>query len=261
VKVLTRRILLALQFLTIIPLRETGRVSEKEMGQTTAVFPVVGIFEGIILAVLCVSLLQIFTPETTAALIVTVLTLMNGVLHMDGLADTFDAIASRGDKDKRLSIMKDSTIGVAGVVAIVLDILLRYVFIREVLLFTEVGVRCSILFLSPVIARWSMVVFAFYSVAVKKEGLGQIFTSHTGTREVIVASLIAILSLYGAYIFTHQVQPLILYFALILPVMYVFSFLSAWFFKRVIGGVTGDSFGAMYEVGTILVLLMSVIWM
>ena len=34
---------------------------------------------------------------------------INGGLHLDGIADTFDAIASRAGRDKKLAIMKDST--------------------------------------------------------------------------------------------------------------------------------------------------------
>jgi adenosylcobinamide-GDP ribazoletransferase len=256
-----RKILLAFQFLTIIPLRDAGRVPEEELGQTTGVFPLIGLFEGVVLGFITMILSGKLAPEVTAALLVLAQILMNGVLHIDGLADTFDAIASRGDREKRLSIMKDSTLGVAGVVAVVFDILLRFLLFREVLLFGKAGLEYSIILLFPVVARWSMVILAYHGVPARKEGLGQVFASYTGLREVVTATLITLLGIYGAYMINHQLQVLILYMLRMLPLIYILSFASSWFFRRLIGGITGDSFGAVYEINTIIVLLMSVLWL
>jgi len=256
-----KKILLAFQFLTIIPLRDAGRIPEEALGKTTGVFPLIGLLEGVVLGLITMILSGSLTPEVTAALLVLVQIIMNGVLHIDGLADTFDALASRGNRGERLSIMKDSTLGVAGVVAVVFDILLRFLLLRESLLFEETGMGYSIILLFPVVARWSMVVLAYHGIPAKKEGLGYVFASYTGIREVVTATLITLLGIYGVYMINHQLQVLILYMLRILPLIYLLSFASSWFFRRLIGGITGDSFGAVYEINTIIVLLMSVLWL
>jgi adenosylcobinamide-GDP ribazoletransferase len=134
-----KKILLAFQFLTIIPLRDMGETSEQEIGSTTAFFPIVGMIEGIILAVLAALFIKIFPSELCNALLVLVMVVLNGGLHIDGLADTFDAVASRGGKDKKLAIMKDSTVGPIGVIAIVMALLLKYVLLNAVFSFSTIA--------------------------------------------------------------------------------------------------------------------------
>ena len=255
------RILLAFQFLTIIPVKDVGEVSEEEMGRTTAVFPLIGIIEGGIFLILSVIFLKVFSSEITSLLLVMIMVLMNGALHIDGLADTFDAIASRGDREKRLLIMKDSALGVAGTVAIVLDLLLRYVLLNTLFSYSVSEIYYAVIFMLPVTARWTMVPVAFHGRSAKREGLGRLFVEYTGIKELLLATGISILSLIFISIATSESSLPVFYLTGIFPVLYVFSLLSVWFFNKIFGGITGDSFGAVYEISILLVLLMSVIWL
>jgi len=256
-----KRILLAFQFLTIIPVKDVGEVSEEEMGRTTSVFPVVGIIEGVIFLILSVILLKVFSSEITGLLLIMIMVLMNGALHIDGLADTFDAIASRGDREARLAIMKDSTLGVAGTVAIVLDILLRYELLNILLSHPLPHLYYAVIFMLPVTARWSMVTVAFHGRSAKREGLGRLFVEYTGAKELLFATGISILSLIFISIVISELSLPVFYLIGVFPVLYVLSLLSVWFFNKAFGGLTGDSFGTVYEISILLVLLMSVIWL
>jgi len=256
-----KKILLAFQFLTIIPVQDMGEVSEEEMGRTTAVFPVVGIIEGGIFLILSVIFLKILSPEITSLLLITIMVLMNGALHIDGLADTFDAIASRGDREKRLSIMKDSALGVAGTVAIVLDLLLRYVLLNALLSHPISKSYYAVIFLLPVMARWTMVPVALYGKSAREEGLGRLFAEYTKLREMLIATGVLILSLILVFIVTLEFSLFGFYCMAVFPVLYGFGLLAVWFFNKTFGGLTGDSFGAVYEISILLVLLMSVIWL
>ncbi len=101
-----KRLLFSFQFLTIIPLRVKEHISEEEIGISPAFFPLVGVFQGGLLVISAILLRKVFSLELTNGLLILLLVLINGGFHLDGLADTFDAIAARGDKEKKLSIMK-----------------------------------------------------------------------------------------------------------------------------------------------------------
>jgi adenosylcobinamide-GDP ribazoletransferase len=60
-----------------------------------------------------------------AALAVTVLGVLTGGLHLDGLADTADGLASRRHRDAALEIMRRGDTGPLGVAALVLAVILQ----------------------------------------------------------------------------------------------------------------------------------------
>jgi len=253
-----KKILFAFQFLTIIPVKDI-ELSEQEMGSSTAVFPVVGLIEGIMLAISALILLKIFTPEVVNALLVLILVILNGGLHLDGLSDTFDAIASRADSKRKLDIMKDSATGPFGVIAIVMTLLLKYVLLNAVFLHSVGKVYYAVLVLMPVSSRWLMVATACYGKSARSEGLGRMFIEYTGNKEMLKATTVTILIafLISSLIFQHSL--FIFYVMFALPVLYMFSFLATWFFKKHFGGMTGDSFGALNEIGVLLFLMTSFI--
>lgn len=254
-----KKILLAFQFLTIVPVKDPGEVSDKEMGNTTVVFPVVGFAEGVVLAFSASLFLKVFPAELTNALLVLILTIMNGGLHLDGLSDTFDAIASRGDREKKLAIMKDSTVGPLGVISIVMALLLKYALLNAAYFQANLASYFLAVISMPVLSRWAMVVAAYYGRPARKDGLGRLFMEYTEIRQLIAATAISIglLSLVCVLVSQFLVLMFLLMFAM--PVVYAFSFGAVWFFKKNFGGLTGDSFGAINEIMVLIFLLTVVI--
>ncbi len=254
-----RKILLAFQFLTIIPIKEI-KVSEKEMGASSAFFPVVGLIEGLLLVLGAKGFFKILPAELTNGLLIVMITLINGGLHLDGLSDTFDAIALRGDKEKKLSVMKDGTIGPIGVIAIVLAILLKYLLFNALLLNSSRITYYSSIFLMPVFSRWAMVPAIFHSKSAREGGLGKIFIENIKLKGLLTATSLTVGFLLLP-VFYCSLSPV--YYALFLssiPVLYIFSLLSVWFCSKKFGGMTGDTFGALSEISGILFLMMAVIW-
>ena len=129
-----KKILLAFQFLTIIPLKDTGIVADREVGGAAAYFPLVGVVQGTLLVLAAMIASRFLPVGVVNILVILLLVVTNGGLHLDGLSDTFDAIASRGDRDKKLSIMKDATVGPIGVAAIVIAIILKLLLLNEIYL-------------------------------------------------------------------------------------------------------------------------------
>ncbi|RJQ49454.1 MAG: adenosylcobinamide-GDP ribazoletransferase [Nitrospiraceae bacterium] len=259
-----KRILLAFQFLTIIPFGNAGKVSEREMGGATAFFPLVGFVEGMIYILLASLFLKAFPSDLTNGLLIFAMIFLNGGLHMDGLSDTFDALASRGDREKKLAIMKEGTVGPTGVVAIVLVILLKYLLLNAVFFHSSLRSFFVTLILVPVLSRWAMVPAIYHCRSVRQDGLGKVFIEHTGVKEMISSTVLAlILCVAGVFALCsgNRCQLMSeLHLFIILPLLYVFGLSSVWFFKKHFDGMTGDSFGTVHETATLLVLIIRVIW-
>ena len=250
-----KKLLLAFQFLTIIPLRDMGDLSEKEIGETTAFFPLVGAVQGILLVMSSALCLKVFPVEVSSGLVLLLLITINGGLHLDGLADTFDAIASRKDKEKKLAIMKDSAVGPFGVIAIVFAILLKYLLLNAAFNIS-LDIYYLSIFLMPVFSRWAMVTAIFHCKSARQDGLGRIFIEHTGVKELITASASVLFILLAALVAAGRSSQ----FLVALPVLYFFSLIAVRFSGKNFGGMTGDTFGAVSEISEILFLMSVVIW-
>ncbi|MDO8282511.1 MAG: adenosylcobinamide-GDP ribazoletransferase [Thermodesulfovibrionia bacterium] len=253
-----KKLLLAFQFLTIIPVKDTGIVSDREVGGSAAFFPLIGIVQGALLVCAAATLLRIFPIGLTNLLVMLLLVITNGALHLDGLADTFDAIASRGDRQKKLAIMKDSTIGPAGVIAIVFVLMLKYLLLNEAYSSSTPATYYLILFLLPIYSRWAMVPAIFHCRSARADGLGKAFIENVGVKELLTATALSLIfSLLAVFVIFHK--PDLAHVAFSLPALYIFSLITVWFCGRRFGGMTGDTFGAVSELSEILFLMMAVI--
>lgn len=267
-----KALFLSLQFLTIIPVKVKGEISEKEIGEASAFVPLVGAFQGALLVTANLILIKVFPAELTNGFLVLLLVLSNGGFHLDGLADTFDATAikssgnSEKDREKRLTVMKDSTIGPIGVIAIILVILLKFLALNSLSHFSLSTFHFSLL-LMPVFARWAMVPAMFHGKSARQDGLGKIFIENTGLKELVIATLSAVgcwllVVSFSSLVTRHSLfsfLPLVTghwsLFLLPLPALYLFSFASTKFFHKNFGGLTGDTLGAISEVSEVLFLL------
>ena len=240
--------LYALQFLTIIPVKTRGNAEERELGKSTAFFPLVGAVQGLLLVGANLIFSRFLPIEIASALILTILILTNGGFHLDGFADTIDGLAGGSTKEERLNIMKDSRIGAIGVVAIVLLLLIKFLAINNLSSQFSTFHSHYILFLLPVIGKWSMVPMAYWAnYARPTGGLGKAFTEHTGIKEFLLATIFALsvsvilLSWYG-----------LVYAGIIFIAVYLLTV----FFRRKLGGVTGDVFGFQSEVSEVIFLVL-----
>jgi adenosylcobinamide-GDP ribazoletransferase len=265
-----RPLLLAFQFLTIIPTRVPGEITERDYSRSASFFPVVGAFQGVIVVVVVLCLGKEFPPAATSALILLAWVLTNGGFHLDGLADTFDALAvkSTGDKgidrERRLAVMKDSSSGSIGVTAIVFAVLLKFVFLGFMISHAEPYVCLTLLFLMPVFSKWVMVVSLYHGVSARPDGLGKLFIDAVGKNAVVLSSLFVILLFFSSssvYLYKlFGTRTITLFFSLCLT-LYLFGLLAVWCFRRRFGGLTGDNFGAIHEISEVLFLITVTRWL
>jgi len=270
-----RTIALAFQFLTIIPIRTESEISEREVYDSASFFPFVGAFQGLCLVFLSYLLLKFISVEIAAAFVLFFYVLITGGFHQDGLSDTFDALSvpSSGDREKdrtkRLQVMKDSTVGPMGVIAIVFSLLLKYVLMKETLQIDSYTAKYFIIFLMPIFSKWAMVTGMYHSKSARKNGIGRIFLEHTSLKQIIFATMFLVLfSFMAAYVFHYFLPARFLWttisFALFFFSEMVFIYLTCLILKYIFtarfGGLTGDNFGAMHEISEILFLTVALLW-
>lgn len=111
--------LIALQLLTVFPIGRSLIVREDDLAKSASYFVIVGGLQGILLALTSYITGMAFETSLSAMVTVLVLALSNRGFHIDGLADTFDALAMKPsgeaetDREKRLAVMKDGSTGPA----------------------------------------------------------------------------------------------------------------------------------------------------
>ena len=248
-----RDLSLAIRFLTIIPIasfplsnnsNQDEEVLAENFANSMAFFPLVGMLIGVLL----VALRRIFyylpiSPLVGDVLILIVWIWLSGGLHLDGFADSVDGFLGGHDKEEILKIMKDSSTGAKGVVALVSLLLLKFVLLIETPLF----LKDAVLFFTPTIGRWSMVIAAFIGKPARlKNSMGKLFMDYVGWRELAFASLT--MSVIGILLFR-------LYFLHLVIIGIGIVLLILKYCQKRIGGISGDILGAINEIVEVSILL------
>ncbi len=233
-------LLLSIEFLTIFPVR--AKPSSGDLSSSTIFFPVAGLFLGCIAALAGGLLLKVMPPFAAAAITILFLTLLTGGFHLDGLADTSDAFYAGKNRDDILRIMRDSRVGAMGVLAIVSALLLKITFLG---LFSR-GQMFKALIAMPVLSRWSMTEAIFLFRYAREEGKAKIFFDGMNWKKFSASTLISA----ALAIWLFGVRGLLLIFLLALA-----TFIIGESFRRKIGGLTGDTLGAINEINEILILI------
>jgi len=184
-------LLVALQFLTILPVGKTIGATEKEIGRSIVYFPLVGLLTGLILVVFNEVLIRVFPRGVTDILLISVLVGITGGLHLDGLADTIDGLAGGNDKEDILKIMRDSHLGAMGAMSIAIALLIKLAALTAI----PEAIKKEVLLLMPVLSRWSMVYLCFASNYAREEGLGSLFVGRTSLLEELEGEILSLLLL------------------------------------------------------------------
>ena len=128
--------IILIQFMTRIPIPIKVEYSDKKLGKSIKFFPLVGLIIGLILYfsnfLITVYLKNIFYNKVIIAVLIIIIEILAvGIIHIDGLADTFDGLFSYAKKEKMLEIMKDSRIGTNGTVVLILYFITKITIISE----------------------------------------------------------------------------------------------------------------------------------
>lgn len=234
-------LLIALQFLTRLPVRLPGLPTPQENGRSLLWYPFVGLLIGGLL-LLGYAVTSGIAVSLQAALLLAVWVWLSGGLHLDGLADTADAwVGGYGDRERTLAIMKDPACGPIGVISLVLLLLLKWAALMALL---EAG-QWLVLLLAPWLGRWILPLLLFTTPYVRPGGMGQVLSEHMPRR-----SLPALLAVHALAMLLCGWAGLIGLLVALLVWVVVRHYL-----QERLGGTTGDTAGALVELVEVGVLL------
>ena len=124
-----KSLLVAISFLTTIPVPQIGENDSNMLGRSTVWFPLVGLLIGGLVAGAYYGLGFIFPVPAVAVFATIIWVALTGGLHLDGLADSFDGLLPSVSREKRLSILKDVHLGAFGVIGLVLTLIAKVVLL------------------------------------------------------------------------------------------------------------------------------------
>jgi adenosylcobinamide-GDP ribazoletransferase len=114
-----RLMLVALQFLTRLPVPAFKHWQDDWLNQSARHLPLVGALIGLMAAVSVLLFAQVWPLLLAIVLSTGLILMLTGAFHEDGLADTFDALGGAVSRERALEIMKDSRLGTYGTAALV----------------------------------------------------------------------------------------------------------------------------------------------
>ena len=264
--------LLLLSFMTRIPMPKI-EYNEEKLGKSMKYFPAVGVIVGMILLFFCIVFTFVFKNlnySTVLPLMIIVIILTDlittGGLHLDGLADTFDGIFSYRSKHKMLEIMKDSRIGSNGVLALILYFLIKCALLYS-LEIEDRGEAMYAIMTYPVVSRFCSVISCASAPYARGSGMGKTFVDNTKTCGLIVATIITILYTTGMVfmpfiLFTNYSLPIqfiiktISIIVVIVLLLGIFAYAFSKLIERKIGGITGDTLGALLEISSLVYIFL-----
>jgi adenosylcobinamide-GDP ribazoletransferase len=233
--------LLALQFLTCLPVSLKAAPGPADWGRSALAYPLVGLLIGLLLAGLQ-QLVGHADPLLQAALLTATWALITGGLHLDGLADSADAwVGGHGDRERTLAIMKDPRSGPAAVSTLALVLLLKFVALAALV---KAGAWLALL-LAPVLGRSALVALLLSTPYVRPGGMGSAMSAHLPRAAAVLALLLVAV---GALVAGKMGE-------LALAVTAVAWLGLRWMMVRRLGGMTGDTLGAAVELTEVAVLV------
>lgn len=235
-----KSLLLMITFFTRFPVSYPYDYDERDFIKGIKFLPIIGLIIGIFMYAPTLIEGYIHRP-ILIVFIWAIYLIITGGLHIDGLADTFDGIFSYRNREDMLKIMKDSRIGAFGVISILWLLLLN--------LSLSFYIPNKFLILAPIVGRSSALFSASISAYARKEGgMGGAFIESCGIKEGLIG---IVFSLIVGFIIGE------VYIAIALLATFTMVVVLTKNISKKLGGMTGDTIGAVIEISQTLFMLFS----
>lgn len=243
----------AIGFLTVLPV---GSPRSAGLASARVWFPVVGLLVGLVLAAidqlmhwgypLFTEDPHYFPPLLAAVVLLVVLIVLTRALHLDGFMDCCDGLLGSFDREKRLEIMRDSRVGSFAATGVVCLLLMKLAALAAL----PSAAKVWVLLLFPCLSRWAMLMVMQLFPYVRRQGIGIAFLQGSGWVQASIGLLLAVLaSLAIAGPFGLA----------LLGGASAMGWLVGVWASKLLGGVTGDVYGAVNEVTEASVLALAAV--
>ncbi|RMH61349.1 MAG: adenosylcobinamide-GDP ribazoletransferase [Zetaproteobacteria bacterium] len=216
----------ALALLTRLPVAIHGQ-SPCDPGQAARWFPAVGLLVGMLLATMAAGVDE--PPLLRAWLVLLAWVWLTGAMHLDGVADMSDGLASaHGDPARLRAVMKEPHVGAFGVVAVVLVLLSKFAILAT-------HIEPASLVLTPAWARLGVLLWAEMLPPLAADGMGAALAGRTSRAAIAVWAL-------GLAVVSGWLISAAFVLAAALALLAWAALLHRW-----VGGMNGDCLGAGIE--------------
>lgn len=237
-------LILALQFMTRVPINVEVDFNKKNIGAMLCFFPVIGLLIGIFTFLPTIFLREKISMDLVALLNIIFYLVMTGALHMDGLSDTADAFLSNRSKERMKAIMKDSTVGTFGVISIVIILAAKFFAFRELAM---QGFKWNYIFIFIYSKTIAMNAFIYF----KSADSSTLFKTFKESRNTFLINFMNLVVICASILLDYKLLLYLLIEALVFIAMYYISI-------KKIDGATGDTMGASIELAETISLF--ILW-
>ncbi|WP_424765645.1 adenosylcobinamide-GDP ribazoletransferase [Paenibacillus sp. sgz302251] len=262
VKLHAQAIIAAFQFLTRFPVPVSVPFIAPVLTRSVIYFPLTGALIGGVLAG-AAWLLSLGVPAwPSAVLLLGLWTALSGGLHLDGWMDTADGVLSHRSRERMLEIMKDSRVGAMGVLAAVLLLLFKASLLAELLGSGHARGFFILLMVGPIWSRaWMAAAIAGWPSARKGEGIGILFNGVKFIQVLAAFVLAGTLTWLVLQLGSWDIEAILIILFCVIGITILLGGLLALWLNRKLGGLTGDTYGAMNEAIEAALLFAAVIWL
>lgn len=249
--------LTAVMFLTRLPVPKNIDHSEIYLQKSPKYFPLIGCIVALLSSIVFFFFHKFVSPDIAILALMITSLLTTGAFHEDGFADTCDAFGGGWTKEKILAIMKDSRLGTYGVAGLVLMLTAKFLLLKELIAAFSFNVIneqkfYSIFIITMMAAHsvsrlMSVIVIQFYQYVTADDGSKSkpLASKNLSGAEMLAAVIFALLP------FVMLPYPFLLSLVFIIPS----TFILGNYFKKWVGGYTGDCLGSVQQVTEIIFYL------
>lgn len=234
----------AIAFLTVLPTSPPD--ASPELAVARAYFPLVGLILGGVLVGVDLLLRPVLSPLLCGAVLVVTMVVLTRALHIEGFMDACDGLLGGYTRERRLEIMRDSRVGAFAVIGVVCLLMVKWTAIVGL----PSPVRLPVLALFPCLSRWAMLMALDAFPYARSQGMGTSFLKGRKRVQVVfgfVTAIVASVLLAGGA------------GVLLLALTIVVAWGVGRWMSGLLGGLTGDTYGAINEVCEVAILLAVII--
>jgi adenosylcobinamide-GDP ribazoletransferase len=239
--------LVAIQFLTRLPVPHFTGFQTSWLSESARFFPLVGALVGIIAVGIWWICSLFFPPLVAVGLMMSASLLLTGAFHEDGFADVCDGFGGGRMRDAVLAIMKDSRVGAYGAIGVVMMLGLKW----SALVSLPYAALPIIVIGAHMVSRWCAIglIWRLPYVRADAEAKSKPLANSLSGADWLLSGVLGALILLPALLLIDPAARPQLALALLaaLTLSGITTLLAAGYFKRRIGGYTGDCLGATQQ--------------